>query len=209
MRCFQWIKDSWFACGAIIKFIRSRHIPCDYLGMIKVGENGRTKYHFQGCDYTAPALIKLLSSKKQKKYSRKLRCYYINVDVRFADIKVRLFFIRRNKKGPWNGLITTDTNWGYLEAYRIYSQHWSLEVIFKKAKGLLGLGKCQARIFASQIASTSLVVLQYNLLAIIKRFKAYETMGKLFEQATKGTLELTITERIWGAIQEIVSASLF
>lgn len=200
------LADSWFACGAIIKFIRSRHIKCDYLGMIKIGESGRTKYHFQGHDYTAPALIKLLSSRKQKKYSRKLRCYYISVDVRFADTKVRLFFIRRNKKAPWNGMITTDTNLEYLEAYRIYSQRWSLEVIFKEAKGLLGLGKCQARNFASQIASTSLVILQYNLLSVIKRFKAYETMGKLFEQATKDTLELTITERIWGAIQEVVIA---
>lgn len=60
------LADSWFACGAIIRFIHSRHIPCHYLGMIKVGENGRTKYHFQGNDYTAPALIKLLSKRKQK-----------------------------------------------------------------------------------------------------------------------------------------------
>ncbi len=200
------LADSWFACGAIIKFIRSRHIPCDYLGMIKIGESGRTKYYFQGKDYTAPALIKLLSKSKRKKYSRKLRCYYISVDVGFAGTKVRLFFIRRSKKAPWNGLISTDTSLEYLEAYRIYSQRWSLEVIFKEAKGLLGLGKCQARNFASQIASTSLVMLQYNLLAVIKRFKAYETMGKLFEQTTKDSLELTITQRIWGAIQELVIA---
>lgn len=31
-------------------------------------------------------------------------------------------------------------------------------------------------------------------------------MGKLFEQATKDSLELTITERIWGAIQEVAIA---
>lgn len=48
--------------------------------------------------------------------------------------------------------------------------------------------KCQARNFASQVASTSLVVLQYNLLSLVKHFNAYETMGKLFEKATKDSL---------------------
>jgi hypothetical protein len=37
--------DSWFTCAKIVKFIRSRHIKCDYIGMIKVGEEGKTKYH--------------------------------------------------------------------------------------------------------------------------------------------------------------------
>lgn len=58
------IADSWFTCKDIIHFIRSRHIKCDYLGMIKVGENGKTKYRFNRKSYTAPALIKLLSKGK-------------------------------------------------------------------------------------------------------------------------------------------------
>ncbi len=37
------LADSWFACKDVIRFIRSRHVRCDYLGMIKVGENSRTK----------------------------------------------------------------------------------------------------------------------------------------------------------------------
>ncbi len=32
------LADSWFACKDVIRFIRSRHVRCDYLGMIKVGE---------------------------------------------------------------------------------------------------------------------------------------------------------------------------
>lgn len=200
------LADSWFACKDIIRFIRSRHIKCDYLGMIKVGENGKTKYGFERKDFTAPALIKLLTQRKQKKYSRKLRCYYITVDVVFADTSVRLFFVRRSKNGAWNGLMTTNAKLEFFEAYKIYSQRWSLEVIFKEAKGMLGLGKCQANNFASQIAATSLVALQYNILSVVKRFTAYETMGKLFEDITKDSLELSVTDRIWGALQEIVIA---
>ena len=71
---------------------------------------------------------------------------------------------------------------------------------------MLGLGKCQANNFASQIAATSLVALQYNILSVVKRFTAYETMGKLFEDITKDSLELSVTDRIWGALQEIVIA---
>lgn len=127
-------------------------------------------------------------------------------DVVFADTKVRLFFVKRSKNGVWNGLITTDITLDFFSAYKIYAQRWALEVVFKEAKGLLGLGKCQANNFASQIAATSLTALQYNILSIVKRFAAYETMGELFKKASKDSLELSIVERIWGALQELIIA---
>jgi hypothetical protein len=200
------LADSWFACSEIIKFVHSRRIGCDYLGMIKVGEKGRTKYRFERKDLTAPALVKLLKTRKQIKYSRKLKCYYAAADVVFADTRVRLFFLRRGKQGKWNGLITTDLSLDFFEAYRIYSQRWALEVVFKDSKSMLGLGKCQARDFASQIACTSLVAIQYNLLSVVKRFNAYETIGALFRETCSGAMELTIVERIWGAVLEMVIA---
>ena len=200
------LADSWFACADIIRFATSRHIGCDYLGMIKVGEKGRTKYRFERNDLTAPALVKLLKGRKQVRYSRKLKCYYAVADVVFADTKVRLFFIRRGRQGAWNGLITTDLKLEFFEAYRIYAQRWSLEVVFKDSKSLLGLGKCQARDFASQIACASLAAIQYNLLSVVKRFNAYETIGALFRETCSGAMELTIVERIWGAVMEMVIA---
>ena len=53
---------------------------------------------------------------------------------------------------------------------------------------------------------TSLTVLQYNILSLVKRFPAYETMGKLFEDVTKDSLELSVVERMWGVMQELVIA---
>lgn len=200
------LADSWFANKDIIRFIHSRHIKCDYLGMIKIGEKGKTIYHFERKDFTAPALIKLLVKGGKKKYSRKLRCHYMTADATFGNVPVRLFFVKRNKKGAWNGLITIHTTLDFIEAYRLYSQRWALEVCFKESKGLLGLGKCQANNFASQIAPTSLTALQYNILSLVKRFAAYKTMGKLFEDVSKDSLELSVTERIWGALQEVVIA---
>ena len=200
------LADSWFTCAKIVRFIRSRHIKCDYIGMIKVGEEGKTKYRFERKDLTAPAIIKKLNKQGEKKYSRKLKCWYICADVIFADTHVRLFFIRRSKRGPWSGLLTTDLALGFFEAYKIYSRRWSQEVIFKESKGLLGLGKCQSANFAAQIASTSLVALQYDILSAVKRFMDYETIGELFRQVAQDSHELTISERIWQAILEFVAA---
>ena len=200
------LADSWFTCAKIVRFIRSRHVKCDYVGMIKVGEEGKTRYRFEHKELTAPAIIKKQNNRGGKKYSRRLKCWYISADVVFADTRVRLFFIRRSKRGPWSGLLTTDLDLGFLEAYQIYSRRWSLEVVFKESKGLLGLGKCQSANFAAQIACTSLVALQYDILSVVKRFMDYETIGELFRQAGQDSLELTITERIWLAILELVAA---
>lgn len=74
------LADSWFTNKDIVRFIHSRHIKCHWLGMIKVGENGKTKYHTEHGDLTAPALVKLGKKLKLQKYSRKLKCNYIVYD---------------------------------------------------------------------------------------------------------------------------------
>ena len=68
----------------------------------------------------------------------------------------------------------------------------------------MGLADCSARDFASQIAHISLVMMRYNLLASIKRFHDYETIGGLFAEIYDGVHELTVVEKIWGIILEVV-----
>lgn len=135
------LADSWFACADIIKFVTSRHVKCHYLGMIKMG---KTKYTYKGKGYTANQLAALFNKpNKGRNYSRRLGCYHITVDVTFAGRNARLFFCKRDKWGKWNGLITTDRQIDFLEAYRIYSMRWALEVVFKDSKQNPGLGKYQ------------------------------------------------------------------
>ena len=196
------LADSWFACADIIRFVTSRHVKCHYLGMIKMG---RTKYGYKGMEYTANQLASLFNKPKGgRKYSRCLGCYYITVDVAFAGRDVRLFFCKRNKWGKWNGLVTTNRQLEFPDAYRIYSMRWSLEVVFKDSKQNLGLGKYQMRNFSSQVAMTAITAIQYNLLSTARRFSDYETVGGLFKDAAKGSVELTLTERIWDVTLEIV-----
>lgn len=59
--------------------------------------------------------------------------------------------------------------------------------------------------FDAQIAATTFCMLQYNLLSVVKRFNAYETLGELFRTAQKDTLEITIAEQIWLIIIEIAA----
>jgi hypothetical protein len=81
---------------------------------------------------------------------------------------------------------------------------WSIDVFLKEGKGLLGLGKSQSTVFAVQIAIIPLTILHYNILNTVKRFAAYQTIGGPLNEATDGVIQLSVTERIWGVLQEIV-----
>ena len=69
----------------------------------------------------------------------------------------------------------------------------------------LKLGKNRRRDFARQIASVSLCVLQYNILSYVKRNESYKTIGGLFAEITKNSVELSVTERIWLLIVEVIN----
>jgi hypothetical protein len=57
-----------------------------------------------------------------------------------------------------------------------------------------GQGFALSRDFASQIASISVTVLQYNILSTVKPFAAYQAIGGLFNEATDGVIPLFVTE---------------
>ncbi|GHT88753.1 hypothetical protein FACS189474_4560 [Bacteroidia bacterium] len=154
---------------------------------------------------TSSQIVDELRRKRKTKRSKLLSCFYGEAVVDFKGMQVKLFFCKTSHKGKWHGLLTTNTRLSFEEAYKIYSTRWTIEVFFKEAKQHLGLGKCQSQDFDAQIASTTLCMLQYNLLSVAKRFTGYETTGELFRQAQADTLELTLNERIWLIIVQIVT----
>lgn len=88
---------------------------------------------------------------------------------------------------------------------------WTIEVFFSDAKRHLGLAGCSSRDFISQIAHVSMVIVRYNLMAYIKRFHDYETIGALFKEIHPGVKGLTLVETIWETIVEVIAvvAELF
>ena len=194
--------DSWFTCFELVKFIVSRRIKCHFIGMIKMG---KTRYNSFGKSLTSKEIVDLLRRKRMTKRSKLLGYYYAETIVDFKGIQVKLFFCKSSKKGKWNSMMTTNTELTFEQAYKIYSTRWSVEVFFKESKQHLGLGKCQAQDFDAQIAATTLCMMQYNLLSVVKRFNDYETLGELFRAAQKDSLEITIAEQIWLIIIEVVA----
>lgn len=198
--------DSWFTCQELVRFFGDKRRKCHWLGMIKVGEKGRTKYQTEGKDLTAPELVKLGKKQGWQKYSRRLKCYYMTFDATYGGVPVRIFLTKRTKNSKWNGLLTTDTGLDFFKAWEIYSRRWSLEVVFKDCKTHLGFGKCQSVTFAAQIASAAICAMQYNLLSTARRFSDYETIGELFRDVSRETVQVSVAQQIWGMMQELVDA---
>ena len=195
--------DSWFTNADFVRLITSRHIKCNLLGMIKIGN---TKYHTEYGDMNATQIINKLKKLGLCKQSKTLNCTYCTIDVKFAGTTVRLFFCKRGRKGQWNGLLTTDLTLNFLKAYRTYAIRWTTEVAYRDCKTLLNLGKCQSVHFSAQIASFTLTMMQYNILCTVKRFESYETLGALFSQVTDDTLELSVSDKIWELIMDVILA---
>ncbi len=49
-----------------------------------------------------------------------------------------------------------------------------------------------------------IAILQYNILSIVKRFESYQTIGGLLNQTLSGTLELSVTSKIWALLLETI-----
>ncbi|MDO5396290.1 MAG: transposase [Bacteroidales bacterium] len=195
--------DSWFTNTGLIDFVCHCKKKFHLLGMAKMSN---TKYKTtEYGEANAKQLVEKLTRKKKVRYSRRYRCHYACVDAMLGDRNVRLFFCRRGRREGWKILLTTNLDLDFMRAYEIYSMRWSIEVFFSDAKRLLDLSGCSARDFSSQIAHVSLVMIRYNLLSSIKRSLDYETIGGLFGDVYAGVHELTVVEKIWVIILEVVA----
>ncbi len=67
------------------------------------------------------------------------------------------------------------------------------------------MGKCQSQDFDAQIASTTICMIQYNLLSVAKRFTDYESLGEMFRNTKAETIKLTLVERLWQLIVDILA----
>ncbi len=76
--------------------------------------------------------------------------------------------------------------------------------MFKEAKQLLGLGKCQSNDFDAQIADTTITMIQHILLTLKYRFEHYESKGALFDQVREGIIQSRLNERLWGLFIELL-----
>lgn len=192
--------DSWFTNNAFIDAVRSvKGQTIHLIGMYKMV---KTKFLYKGKMLTFREIRRRLGKPKRNK---RTGYYYLEANVELDGKPVKLFFSRKGKRGDWKTFLTTDMKLNFGEMIKIYQIRWTIEIFFKEAKQLLGLGRSQSNDFDAQIASITIVAIQYNLLMLRLRYEEYESMGRIFREAKVEVLRLSLSERLWGLLQEIIS----
>jgi hypothetical protein len=194
--------DSWFTSISLVSKLLKISANVNIIGMYKY--NSKVKI----AD-TISTIKQLRKQKKRLKRSRKYNFYYLNYTGTIDDIQVKIFLIRKGKRGAWHTIISTDTSLSFNQMMNIYKKRWSIEVFFKEAKQLLGLGKSQSTNFDVQIAQTTINMIQYLLVSLKYRQQAYETIDGLFKDIKQDFIEHKLDERIMIAIVELIAVLEF
>lgn len=188
--------DSWFTSISLISRILSVNKKVNVIGMYKYN----SKLEINGKEYS----IKQLRNKGKVSRSRSLKLYYFQYVGKLDGIEVKVFISKRGVNGAWHTIVTTNTQLTFKKTIEIYSIRWTIEVFFKEAKQLLGLGKCQSTNFDVQVAQTTITMVQYLLISLKYRMEAYETIGGIFKNIKQEYIEHTLNTRLLLAIVEIL-----
>jgi hypothetical protein len=120
------LADSWFCNFELVKFIVSRRIKCNFLGMLK---RGTTKYLFRDKMLNFNQILKILQRSKMRR-NRKLNCHFYETTLGFNGIPVKIFFCKTGNCSSWHGFLTTDTALSFEKAFKIYATRWTIDVFF-------------------------------------------------------------------------------
>lgn len=190
--------DSWFTTISLIKKLQAVNEKIHIIGMYKYN----SKVVINGEERTIKQLRK---SKSGLKRSRKTGFYYMSFVGEIDGVLVKIFLTRKGKNGNWHTLISTNTSLSYNKMIEIYHIRWSIEVFFKEAKQLLGLGKSQSTNFDVQVAQMTITMIQYLLLSLKYRVEAYETINGLFKDIKQDYIEYKLNERIMMVILQLLA----
>jgi len=189
--------DSWFTTISLINEFLSVNKEVHVIGMYKYN----SKLSMEGKQYSIKQLRK---HKGKMSRARSLKLYYFQYVGEIDGTRVKVFISKRGVNGAWHTIITTDTKLTFKKAMEIYSTRWTIEVFFKEAKQLLGLGKCQSTNFDVQVAQTTITMVQYLLISLKHRMEAYQTIGGIFKNIKQQYIEHKLNKRLLLAIVEIL-----
>lgn len=193
------LMDSWFTCEAFIRAVRK--VKKQTVHLIGMYKTPKTKFNYQGERLTHSQLRNKLGKAKR---CRKLWLHYKEAIVDYNGVPIKMFFSQKGTNGKWRVFITTNTALSFIKMIEIYQIRWTVEVFFREAKQLLGLGKCQSNDFDAQIADTTITMIQYILLTLKYRFEHYETKGALFNHLREGIIDSRLNDRLWALFIELI-----
>ncbi len=191
------ITDSWYTCWETVKTTIDSGLH--YIGMFS---KVKTKFEINNKQLTYKEIRHI--NRKNIKRNKRFNLYYIRNVVQWNGKKIILYAIRKGKGGKWKYILSTDLSLNFTETIKIYQLRWSIEVFFKESKQLFNLGKNQAQDFDSQIADTTLRMIEYIFIAIQQNAEKYESVGKLFQKNKDQVIELKLHERLVLLLIEII-----
>lgn len=191
------LTDSWFTSMSLINKLLMINKKVHVIGMYKYN----SKLSIDGKEHSIKGLRK---HKGKMSRERSWKLYYFQYVGEIEGVKVKVFLSKRGVNGAWHSIITTNTKLSFKKAMEIYSTRWTIEVFFKEAKQLLGLGKCQSTNFDVQVAQTTVTMVRYLLISLRHRMEAYQTIGGIFKNLKQDYVEHTLNKRLLLAIVEIL-----
>jgi len=194
--------DSWFTSISLVSKLLKISTHVNIIGMYKY--NSKVKI-----GDTENTIKQLRKHKKKLKRSRKYNFYYLSYTGIIDDVQINVFLIRKGKRGSWHTIISTDIDLNFNQMMNIYKKRWAIEVFFKEAKQLLGLGTSQSTNFDVQVAQTTINMIQYLLLSLKFRQQAYQTIDGLFKEVKQDFIEHKLDDRIMLAIVELMAVLEF
>ena len=209
--------DRWFTSPKFLQAIR-------FLGLHAIGrlKNDNVCYLYQGRWLTVAQLYRL--KKSDLVWNPELQYALATVAVICANgLAGNIIFSKGYQepeidkrpgakllpKSSWAAFFSTDATLTAPEVVKKFMSRWSIEVFFKEAKTMLGLGKDPSQSFQAQICAMTLTFLRYNLLAFLKEQQtARSTTGDLFHQLEQEMAPLNYMDKIVAYFRQFLLAIL-
>ena len=191
------LADSWFICESFLMGISSLSPKVDVIGLMKTNRI----IEINGKKHKASNIPENKQTKVS--YCKAFKCYYITHKMVYKSIEMKGFWIKMKGQDSWKLLISTDQKLNFIKAMKYYQVRWSIEVFFKDCKQNLGINNCQSTDLDAYFAHFSIVMMNYMVLSLRKRFEDYETLGELFKHTKELILEKNLVEKIWEIIIEL------
>jgi len=209
--------DRWFTSPKFLQAIR-------LLGLHAIGrlKNDNVCYLYQGRSVTLAQLYRRIKS--DLVWNQELQLSLATVAVTCANgLTGNIIFskgyqepeidklpgAKLSPKSSWAAFFSTDTALTASEVVKKFMSRWSIEVFFKEAKTMLGLGKDPGQSFQAQICAITLTFLRYNLLAFLKNQQTTKlSTGELFHQLEQEIAPLTYMDKIVDYFRRFLLACL-
>ena len=207
------LADSWYASKENLALA----LELGLTGIFQLKRN-RTKYRFQGNDYTLKQLYVLVKRKMKRSGKGRYRTYALTVELslpvkgkenRWTSLKLVFSSDVKNHHENWVVFVCTDTQMSAEEVLLAYSKRWAVEVYFKEIKQTLGFLKEQSGHFTVCYASMHLTAIRYMLLLNRMLEKGTLKFGQLVNKASGQIELLSFAGMLWEVFKALLSQALY